>query len=145
MAFSFEAALRKTDIFAMVNQAHLSKFAEIVSPQTYIEGQVVTHQGDLGTGLYIITKGKVDVIANQGESNEVKIATLGEGDMFGDMALLLEQPRSSTIVATEATECFVLHRADFKRLAMENPEVLWNMLEIMAERVTRLDEELTKD
>ncbi|MCZ6708140.1 MAG: cyclic nucleotide-binding domain-containing protein, partial [Chloroflexi bacterium] len=94
MAFSFEAALGKTDIFATVNPTHLSKFAEIVSPQTYIEGQVVTHQGDLGTGLYIMTKGKVDVIANQGESNEVKIATLGEGDMFGDMALLLEQPRS---------------------------------------------------
>ena len=137
MPFSFEAALAKTDLFEKVDHDHLSKFAEVASPQTYVDGGAITHQGDLGTGLYVITKGAADVIVNQGESNEQTLARLDEGDSFGDMAMLLEQPRGATILAKGETECFVIHRADFKRLTMETPEVLWSMLEAIAGRLDK--------
>ncbi len=139
MAFSFEAALAKTELFAKVDKEHISKFAEIVSPQTYNEGQIITRQGDLGTGLYVITRGSADVVVNHGESDEAVLATLGAGGFFGDMALLLERPRGSTIVAKEPTECFVLHRADFKRLTEKNSAVLWALAEIIAERLEKAD------
>lgn len=142
MPFSFEAALAKTEPFAKVDHAHLSKFAEVASPQTYVEGQVITRQGDLGTGLYVITRGSANVVVNHGQPDEKKIAELPEGQAFGDMALFLERPRGASIVAREATECFVIHRADFKRLAMDNPEVLWNMCEMYADRLQKADEAL---
>jgi CRP/FNR family cyclic AMP-dependent transcriptional regulator len=144
MAFSFEAALAKTELFAKVDPDHLSKFAEVVSPQTYNEGQIITRQGDLGTGLYVITRGSADVVINQGEADETVLATMGEGAFFGDMALLLERPRGATIVAKESTDCFVLHRADFKRLTAENSAVLWALAEIIAERLEKADAALSQ-
>lgn len=144
MPFSFEAALAKTEPFAKIDHAHLSKFAEVASPQTYVEGQIITRQGDLGTGLYVITRGSADVVLNHGQPDEQKLAVLPEGGFFGDMALFLERPRGASIVARESTECFVIHRADFKRLAMENPEVLWNLIEMIAERLQRADEALAQ-
>jgi len=144
MPFSFEAALAKTEPFAKVDHAHLSKFAEVASPQTYVEGQIITRQGDLGTGLYVITRGSADVVLNHGKPDEQKLAVLPEGGFFGDMALFLERPRGASIVAREDTECFVIHRADFKRLAMENPEVLWNLIEMIAERLQKADEALAQ-
>ena len=142
MAFSFEAALAKADLFAKVDHDHLSSFAEVASPQTYTDGQTITHQGDLGTGLYVITKGGAEVVLNQGEATEQSLATLDEGGTFGNMALLLERPRGATIVAKGDTECFVIHRSDFKRLTLETPEVLWNMLEAIAERLERANDAL---
>ncbi len=144
MAFSFEDALAKTELFAKVEKQHLSKFAEVVSPQTYSEGQVITRQGDLGTGLYVITRGSAEVVINYGEDDAAVLATLGEGGFFGDMALLLERPRGSTIVAKEPTECFVLHRADFKRLTEENSTVLWELAEIIAERLDKANAALAQ-
>ncbi len=76
---------------------------------------------------------------NQGEADETVLATMGEGAFFGDMALLLERPRGATIIAKEPTDCFVLHRADFKRLTEENSAVLWALAEIIAERLEKAD------
>lgn len=144
MVISFEEALGKTDLFSRVDRKHLGKFAERVSPQHYADGQVITKEGDLGTGLYVITNGGAKVIVHRGQADEMVLAEFSAGDFFGDMALLLEQPRTATVVATAETDCLVLHRADFKRLAVENPELLWNMLEIVAERLLAADQELAK-
>ena len=89
-----------------------------------------------------MTKGSADVVLSQGEADEQNLAVLEEGGIFGDMALLLERPRGATIVAKGDTECFVIHRADFKRLTLETPEVLWNMLEAIAERLERANNAL---
>ena len=139
MPISFESALAKTRLFSRLSIDELGKFAAQVVGRSYNAGQVITKEGDLGTGLFIITSGAVDVIVDREGPNESTVATLREGEVFGEMALLLENPRSATVVATEATECFTLVRWDFKSLATESPELLWNMLEIMAERVSEAD------
>ena len=139
MPVSFESVLAKTQLFHRLSQDDLGKFAAKVVGRSYNAGQVIARQGDLGTGLFIITSGSVNVIIDQGEPNENHVATLTEGNVFGEMALLLENPRNATIVAAEATECFTLVRWDFKTLATESPELLWNMLEIMAERLAEAD------
>ena len=51
------------------------------------------------------------------------------------MALVLEQPRSATVVTREFTECLVLTRWDFKDIALDHPKVIWNMLEVVARRL----------
>ena len=139
MPVSFESVLAKTQLFHRLGDEDLGKFAAKVVGRSYNAGQVIAQQGDLGTGLFIITSGAVDVIIDRGGPNENHVATLKEGDVFGEMALLLENPRSATIVATEPTECFTLVRWDFKTLATESPELLWNMLEIMAARLAEAD------
>ena len=139
-SFSFESMLAKTELFAKLSHDEISPFAGKCQLQTFQEGQVITKQGDLGTGLYVITKGTVDVIHDHGRPSESQIATLKEGDFFGDMALLLESPRSAATVAKEFTECLVLVRWDFKELTMESPKVLWAMLEVVATRLASVNQ-----
>ena len=134
-SFSFESMLAKTELFEGLDHAELGPFAEKCQLHTYQAGQEITREGELGTGLYIVTKGSVDVVAKRGTPEESVVATTGEGGFFGDMALLLEHPRSATIVAKDFTECLVLTRWDFKDIALDHPKVIWNMLEVIARRL----------
>ena len=134
-SFSFESMLAKTELFQGLDESDLGAFAEKSKLHTYQGGQEITRAGELGTGLYIVTKGEVDVVIGRGGNKEEVIATTGEGGFFGDMALILEHPRSATIVAKGFTECVVLTRWDFKDIALEHPQVLWNMLDVGAGRL----------
>ena len=134
-SFSFESMLARTELFEGLDDAELGPFAAKCQLHTYQAGQEITRQDELGTGLYIVTKGEVDVVAKRGTPEENVIATTGEGGFFGDMALLLEHPRSATIVAKDYTECLVLLRWDFKDIALEHPKVIWNMLQVVAQRL----------
>ena len=134
-SFSFESMLAKTELFEGLDHAELGPFAEKCQLHTYQAGQELTREGELGTGLYIVTKGEVEIIVKRGEPDESVLATTGEGGFFGDMALLLEHPRSATVVAKGFTECLVLTRWDFKDIAEDHPKVIWNMLQVLARRL----------
>lgn len=145
MTVSHEAMLAKTELVGRLPQEDLSRFAGYVQAHSYVGGQEITKQGDLSTGLFIIVSGSVDVVYNRGKRDEKVIATLGDGDFFGEMALLLERPRSATVVAKVDTECLTLLRWDFKDLAVKSPEVLWRMLESLAERLADADARLERE
>ena len=53
--------------------------------------------------------------------SNIELGRLGPGEFFGEMSLLMEQPRSATVIATEATDCFVLLKSDFLTLVSRNP------------------------
>jgi CRP-like cAMP-binding protein len=135
--FSFESMLAKTELFAGLDEADLGRFAAKCQLHTYEAGHEITREGDLGTGLYIVTRGSVDVVERRGAPEERPITTTGAGGFFGELALVLEQPRSATVVTREFTECLVLTRWDFKDIALEHPAVIWKLLEVVAQRLSR--------
>ncbi len=144
--FSFESMLAETELFAGLDEAELGPFAAKCQLHTYEAGHEITREGDLGTGLYVVTRGAVDVISRRGAPEERTITTtaaggfFGElqpaGGFFGELALVLEQPRSASVVTREFTECLVLTRWDFKDIALEHPAVIWKLLEVVAQRLS---------
>ena len=139
---SFELLLARSSLFQDVPHEQLGLFAGRAQPHHFQANQVVTEQESLGTGLYVISKGSVDVVCDRGKPSERHLATLGEGEFFGELALLLERPRSATVVTREPTDFFTLLRWDFKDLAMQSPALLWNLATAMAERVGGMNEAL---
>ncbi len=139
---SFEMLLARSRLFQHVTHEQVSLFAGRAQPHHFLANQVVAAQESLGTGLYVITKGSVDVVHDRGKPSERRLATLGEGEFFGELALLLERPRSATVVTREPTDFFTLLRWDFKDLALQSPELLWNLARAMAERLGGTDEVL---
>lgn len=83
-----------------------------IIPLHYEMGEIVFHEGDIGDYLYIITKGKVEVLKNQ-EGKSVAVATLGQGEYFGEMALVNQRTRSATIRCLESTDLLALRKKDF--------------------------------
>ncbi len=83
-----------------------------IIPLHFETNEVVFHEGDIGDYLYIITKGKVEVLKNI-EGQNTPVATLCQGEYFGEMALVNQRTRSATIRCLEPTDLLALRKKDF--------------------------------
>ena len=107
-----------------------------VSQVHYEAGEVIFRQGDLGDALYIILKGNVEVLLEE-DGKESVIARLGDGEYFGEMALLKERSRSATIRCTGPTDLLALRQGDFHTLVANLPEMRHGFTKVMRKRLSR--------
>ena len=80
--------LKQCDVFSHLTTGMLTNIAEEMEQESYPAETVLIRQGDEGDRFYLIKRGVVDVIVNQGQPDEAKVATLGKGQFFGETALL---------------------------------------------------------
>jgi CRP-like cAMP-binding protein len=106
--------------------------AGTASERTYAPGESIVKQGEKAVGLYLIVDGKVAV-----EKSGKVIATLGPGQLFGEMALLDEQPRTANVKAMVSSRCIVVYSWEFWSSVGKDPEALRALLK---ETVKRLRE-----
>jgi putative ABC transport system ATP-binding protein len=104
--------LRHCPLFRELTPSTVAGVAEKVSVETHAFGDVIVRQGEPGDKFYVIHRGRAEVHKQDDGSGRV-LATLKEGDFFGELALLNDQPRSATVVAQEPLELFVLSKEDF--------------------------------
>ncbi len=109
-----------------------------ISQVHFEPGEVVFHQGDLGDSLYIILEGEADVVVESdenGQHEEKIVATLKEGEYFGEMALLNQRTRSATIRCKKAMNLLALRQGDFRALVANLPELREGFEEVMQQRI----------
>jgi len=104
--------LSKTAAFASLAPMVLADVADRMTIETHAAGTEVVRQGDPGDKFYVIRSGSADVRVVERDVVRT-VATLKDGDTFGETALLTDQPRSATVVAREPLEVFVLGKTDF--------------------------------
>ena len=92
--------LKHVRLFENLDRKSLEAIANAAVEQSYTAGQDIVRQGDTGVGAFIIKKGRVEAFQDRGGHNH-KLADMKQGDVFGEMALLDEFPRSATVRATE--------------------------------------------
>lgn len=111
--------LKKIPLFqSLTEQEHLS-IVKDVELQYFPADYTLFKQGDMGVALYIVKTGSVTIFTDKGE-----LATLKEGDFFGEMALIEDQPRMASAKTTQETELFVLRASVFAELLKKAPEIL---------------------
>ena len=91
---------------------------------------VIFSKGDHGSEMFGIVEGQVEL---RGESGVV--ATLGPGEVFGEMALIADDPRSATAVAVTPTKLAVINRHRFMFMVQETPMFALQMMGVMASRI----------
>ena len=102
---------------------------------------MIFREGDTTQEAYRILKGRVEIsIAGDGKS--VILAQLGEGDIFGEMAMVDERPRSASAQALEVTECEVLTAENFNEAVLQRPEILIPYLASFFERLRTANDRL---
>ena len=114
------SALAKCPLFAHANDATLDSVAGSLRRRRFRRNEVIFHQGDPGDSLHIVGAGAVKIVLPSAEGEEAIIATLREGDFFGELSLLDGAPRSATATALEPTETLVLPRSIFKELMADD-------------------------
>jgi CRP-like cAMP-binding protein len=100
--------------------------------------EVIFHQGDPGESLHVVASGAVKIVLPSAEGEEAIIATLREGDFFGELALLDGAPRSATAVALDASETMSLPRTTFRDMLDRDPGLRDALLEGLAHELRRL-------
>jgi CRP/FNR family cyclic AMP-dependent transcriptional regulator len=109
--------------------------------KTYRDGEVIVRQGETGECMYVIQKGKAEVLQEK-EGREVRLAVLGEGDVFGEMALFEREARSATVRALGDVRALTVDKRLFLREVHEDPSLAFRILEKMSHRVRELDAEM---
>jgi CRP-like cAMP-binding protein len=104
------------------------------SVRNYEKGSMIFAEGELGDELYIIQKGAVR-IAKILNNNEVLLAVLGMGDIFGEMALLESKPRAACAIAHEDCRLMVVNRANFEQMIVREPQMIARLTILLSERI----------
>ncbi len=105
--------------------------------------EVIVRQGDTGDCMYVVQKGKVEVLTTR-SSVELRLAVLGAGDFFGEMALFEREVRSATVRALGDVWVLTLEKKSFLRKVQEDPSLAFRILEKMSHRIRELNTALEK-
>ncbi|MCI0397510.1 MAG: Crp/Fnr family transcriptional regulator [Chloroflexi bacterium] len=136
-------ALKLVPFFAKLNEGEASALAERLIVRRFGPDQIIFHLGDPAGLLYIITHGKVKISYSTPDGQEAVLAILGNGDFFGELALLDDSPRSATAEAIEPTETLTLHRDEFMNYIDNNPAFAHHVLYILARRIRHLNNQIS--
>ena len=115
------------------------RFAEHLIPSPYAPGDIIARQGSEADWLYLIREGTVDVTVENGQGNVSKVAELGPGSLFGEMALMLGEPRSASVIARTPVQAYRLDKQSFKEIIGSQPDVAEEISSLLARRQTELD------
>ena len=125
--------LSAVDIFAPLSTDETTMLADAAVRHVFAPGEIVIRAGEPGSSMFVVHNGRVSVqISDNGRPRTV--ATLNEGDFFGEMALFTGEPRTANVVALEETEVLEIGHGAMKKVFDTNPDLVESLSFIMAER-----------
>lgn len=113
----------------------IDRLAEENEERVYAAGEPVIRQGDPGDSLFVILRGRVEVTAHQGDSPPVRLATLNEGDSFGEMSLMTGEPRSATVTPLVETQLLEVGKESFRRMLAAQPDLVHQLGAALQQRL----------
>ena len=132
--------LRTVPLFESLSDEEASELCQMLETVECLPHQVLFRAGDAGDGMYLIEQGKISISMKAADGHELTIAELGDGEFFGEMAMLDGQPRSARATALEPSRLAILSRDDFLVFVQGNANVALEMLSALAHRLRRTDE-----
>ena len=127
--------LRSVPLFAKIEPSKLKLLAFTSERLTFPAGGELFHQGDPGEAAYIILSGQADVVIDT-PTGEIAVAKVGKNDLVGEIAILIDVPRTATIRAETEITTLAINKDLFFRMISEFPGMA---VEIMRELAYRLE------
>jgi CRP-like cAMP-binding protein len=106
----------------------------VITLSRYEAGEVIVQENDFGETAYLIGQGQVEV-SKELDGQTVHLAYLGAGEIFGEMSMIDEKPRSATVTAVTETVVSELRRDDFFNSFQTDPKVALALLKVLFERL----------
>ncbi|MCL2243723.1 MAG: cyclic nucleotide-binding domain-containing protein [Treponema sp.] len=128
-----DAVERLRDIVQYVNNPQKDyKPTEMV--RSFSKNSLIFCEGEPGDELFIIQKGSVKIVKIT-ENNEILLAVLKSGDIFGEMALLESKPRAAGAVAYEDCQLMAVNRDNFQQMIKAQPQLIARLTTLLADRI----------
>ncbi len=132
---SIAEQLKNSPLFKGVEIEALNALIERMKPQSYPAGAILFEKNDPGDTMYIITAGRLRIFTRDPQGHDITLTFYGPPRVFGDFALLDQQPRSASASAVEPLEVLALTRADFLDFLPQYPSLGLAMLRNLTDRV----------
>lgn len=139
---TWTAQLAQTALFAGLDEKTLGTLAERAVHRRYRKGSVIFVQGEQGERCFTIVDGAVKISAYNTDGREALIAVLGPGDVFGELSLFDEAPRSADATAIEDTELLSLDAPALNEGIVAHPELGLALLRVFGRRLRQSNEAL---
>jgi diguanylate cyclase (GGDEF)-like protein len=137
--------LASVPLFRGLTPAQLNGLVAQATEQVYPSGHVITRQGEPPQSLWVLLSGRVRVVeATTDGQAEMLLGEIGKAEVFGELGILRDQPRSATVVAVERTHCLVLRQSDFVAALNESVPLANGLLRVMASRLYDADRKLAR-
>ncbi len=133
-------ALSRVDVFRALDAERIDRLSRRMKMLIFGPGETILRQGDPGDSLYVVRSGTVAVQVGVGPGCK-EVATLGEGQFFGEMSLMTGASRAATVVAKSDVDCYVVDKEAFQEIVREKPELAGTISDILARRQVVLGEE----
>ena len=134
--------LRKIPLFANIESAKLKLMCFASERITFKEGQSLCEQGDIGDAAYIIIEGAADVIVTR--DTPLVVAQVGKNDIVGEIAILVDIPRTATVTATSELTALKITKDLFFRMVTDFPEMGVEIMRVLAQRLEATTADLMK-
>jgi len=131
--------LKRVPLFADLAEAEISRFAEVTREREYPRNSVILFEDDPGDALYLVSHGQVKVVLIGEDGREVILSVLSDGDFFGEMSLIDDEPRSAHVIAMKDSHLLVLRRDDFQAQVQQFPAIALKLLKVLVHRLRRAD------
>jgi diguanylate cyclase (GGDEF)-like protein len=145
-AATFADTLAMMPLFRSLDREQLLNLVAQSGEKIFTAGNVAIHQGEPTDSLYVVLSGRMRVLQATFESPVAGqvLAEVGYGEIFGELGVLTDQPRSATIVAVEHTRCLEISPEDFMQALQRTPEMAIAMLRMLARRLHNADRLLAR-
>jgi CRP/FNR family transcriptional regulator, cyclic AMP receptor protein len=139
---SLVPTLRRVPLFADLSDADIERVAELARERSYPKSSVILFEDDPGDALFVVVTGLVKVVLIGEDGREVILSVLKEGNFFGEMALIDDEPRSAHVIAMEDANLLVLRREDFQQRLREAPTMAVGLLRALSRRLREADDQI---
>jgi CRP/FNR family transcriptional regulator, cyclic AMP receptor protein len=140
------AILKGLHIFKDVDNSALIQLGRLCKERIYDHQEIIIEEGTIGNSMMVIASGEVRVSQKPGPEAEETLVILKKGDVFGEMALLEDLPRSATIIAHSNVIALEISREDFlsyiKKDCQNGVEILLKLSRILSSRLRQTDDKL---
>jgi CRP/FNR family cyclic AMP-dependent transcriptional regulator len=138
------ALLRRVPLFDELSPEELERIARVAVPRSFPKGVRVLHEGDQGDACYIVRSGDLRVTREHPDGRAIALATLGPGDIFGELAMLDGAARSASVEALTDCELLALPATDVRNLLRSSAEITTKLVIALTRRLRESNERISR-
>lgn len=135
-------ALKTFPLFQGLPDITLDEIARVALMRRFPRGHQVVLAGDRTDYVYLVLTGSFKVVVSDENGREVILSILGQGELFGEMGIFGEHPRSASVVSVMPSDLILVPKSDVRHLMHDNFEVAWRMMCNLADRLRDADRKI---
>ncbi len=132
--------LAEIQLFELLDEDELAELAAVIDEESLSAGETLFNTGDLGESLFIVKSGEIEIFIRDTTGQKIVLKIAEKNDIFGEVAMLDNRPRSATAIALTDVELFALDRDDLLLLFQKKPDACLNMLAAMSQMLREADD-----